>query len=63
MRTSTWIKHSSKKVNWKIKTNEEQPTRKNDIRNYFNKSGTLKSKEQKNKEKSTNAETCIVALD
>ena len=35
----------------KKKTNEEQPTRKNDIRNYFNKSGTSKSKGQKNKEK------------
>ena len=54
---------AQKKVNRKRKTNEEQPTSKNDIRNYFNKSGTLKSKEQKNKEKSKSAEACIVVLD
>ena len=48
---------AQKKVNRKRKTNEEQPTSKNDIRNYFNKSGTSKSKEQKNKEKSKSAET------
>ena len=54
---------AQKKVNRKRKTNEEQPTSKIDIRNCFNKSGTSKSKEQKNKEKSKSAETCIVVLD
>ena len=36
---------AQKKMNQKRKTNEEQPTSKNDIRNYFNESGTSKSKE------------------
>ena len=40
---------AQKKVNRKSKTNEESSTSKNDIRNYFNKSGTSKSKEQKTK--------------
>ena len=48
---------AQKKVNRKRKT-----IRKN-IRNYFNKSGTSKSKEPKNKEKSKSAETCVVVLD
>ena len=43
---------TQKKVNRKRKTNEKQLTSKNDIRNCFNMSGTSKSKEQKNKEKS-----------
>ena len=38
-----------KKVNQKRKTNEKQPSSKNDIRNYFNKCGTSKWKEQKTK--------------
>ena len=42
---------AQKKVN-----KQEQPTSKNDIRNYFIKSGTSKSKEQKSKEKSKSAE-------
>ena len=55
---------AQKKVNRKRKTNEEQPTSKNDIRNYFNKSGTLKLKEQKKKkEKSKSPVPCIVVLD
>ena len=54
---------AQKKANRKRKTNVEQPTSENDIRNYFNKSGTLKSKEQKNKEKSRIAETYIFVLD
>ena len=40
---------AQKKGNRKRKTNEEQPTSKNDIRNYLNKSGTSNSKEQKTK--------------
>ena len=40
---------AQKKVNQKSKTNEESSTSKNDIRNYFNKSSTSKSKEQKTK--------------
>ena len=40
---------AQKKVNRKRKPNEEQPTSKNDIRNYFNKSSTWKSNEQKKK--------------
>ena len=51
---------AQKKVDRKRKTNEKQPTSENDIRNYFNNSGTSKSKEQKNKEKSKIAETCII---
>ena len=55
---------AQKKVNRKRKTNEGQPTSKNDIRNYFNKSGTLKLKEQKKKkEKSKSPVPCIVVLD
>ena len=42
---------AQKKVNRKRKTNEKQPTSKNDIQNYFDKSGKWKSNEQKNKEK------------
>ena len=42
---------AQKKVNRKRKTNEEQPTSKYDIRNYFNESGTSKSKEQKKQRK------------
>ena len=40
---------AQKKVNRKRKPNEEQPTSKNDIRNYFNKSSTWKSNEQQQK--------------
>ena len=50
---------AQKKVNRKRKPNEEQPTSKNDIRNYFNKSSTWKSNEQKKKK----SKTYIAVLD